>query len=192
MSTEPFLSEIVIFSFDFAPKGWARCSGQLLPISQNQALFALLGTTFGGDGRTTFALPDLRGRAPLGQGQGPQLSSYQLGQTSGAETSTLSASHLPAHTHAVTPSSLTATARGTSAPGNQQTPVGALPAVDASGALGRYSDSGPNASMQASAVGVSGTLGASTTGSGQAHENRQPYLAMTVCIALQGIFPSQA
>src|SRR5688500_11003384 len=100
-SAEPFLSELRIFSFDFAPGGWAQCNGQLLPINQNQALFSLLGTTFGGDGRTTFALPDLRGRAIVGNGQGPGLSSYALGQRGGSESVTLAETQLPAHAHAI-------------------------------------------------------------------------------------------
>src|SRR4051812_40404269 len=108
---EPFLAEIDLFSFNFAPKGWAQCNGQLLPINQNQALFSLLGTTYGGNGQTNFALPDLRGRLPVGFGQGPGLSNYVQGDRSGVETVTVGPNELPAHTHAVDTSALLATAR---------------------------------------------------------------------------------
>ena len=191
MSDEPFLTEIVLFSFNFAPRGWAQCNGQLLPINQNQAMFALIGTTYGGDGRTTFALPDLRGRAAVGAGAGPGLSPYDLGQKGGTETVTLTETHMAQHTHAVGPASVTATARCRGGAGNQQTPVGSVPAADASGTLAMYSNASPDASMNAGAIALAGTPTASAAGGNQPHENRQPYLPLTFCIALQGIFPSQ-
>jgi microcystin-dependent protein len=190
MSTSPFLSEIDLFAFNFAPHGWAQCNGQLLPINQNQALFALLGTTYGGNGITTFALPDLRGRAALGFGQGPGLSSHALGESTGAESITLTVSQLAAHSHTVSPSAITATARGRNAPGNQQTPVNAVPAIDAASTVLMYATATPTAN--AGALTLTGTVSAGAVGSTQAHENRQPLLALTFCIALQGIFPSQA
>jgi len=190
MSANPFLSEIVLFSFGFAPRGWAQCNGQLLPINQNQALFALLGTTYGGNGQTTFALPDLRGRAAVGFAQGPGLSNYGIGQVAGSETTTLTEAQMAQHTHAVSPGSLTATARGRTGPGNLQTPVGTVPAADPSASDYRYSNAPPDSSMSAGSLAITGNVTASTTGGSQAHENRQPYLGMTFCIALQGIFPS--
>jgi microcystin-dependent protein len=191
MSDEPFLTEIVLFSFNYAPRGWAQCNGQLLPINQNQAMFALIGTFYGGDGKTTFALPDLRGRAAVGAGIGPGLSAYELGQKGGSETVTLTQPQMASHTHAVSPASVIATARARAGAGNQQTPVGSVPAADASGTLAMYSNAPPDAGMNAAAVALAGTPTTSITGGNQPHENRQPYLPLTFCIALQGIFPSQ-
>ena len=190
MPLEPYLTEIVLFSFNFAPRGWAQCNGQLLPINQNQAMFALLGTTYGGNGQTTFALPDLRGRAAIGVGTGPGLSPYALGQKGGTETVTLSLAEMAQHTHALSPASVTATARARAGAGNQQTPVGGAPAADASGTVAMYSNAPPDASMNSAAVALAGTPTASMTGGNQPHENRQPHLPLTFCIALQGIFPS--
>jgi microcystin-dependent protein len=192
MSANPFLSEIVLFGFNFAPRGWAQCNGQLLPINQNQALFALLGTTYGGNGQTTFALPDLRGRAAIGFGQGPGLTNYALGQSAGSESATLTDAQMPQHSHAVSPASVTATARSRAGAGTQPTPVNAIPAADPSSASWRYSNAAPDANMAAGSVAIAGSVTASATGGSQAHENRQPYLAMTFCIALQGVFPSQS
>ncbi|MFZ6026721.1 MAG: phage tail protein [Chloroflexota bacterium] len=162
---EPFLSEIRIFSFNFAPRGWALCNGQLLPINQNQALFSLLGTTFGGDGRVNFALPDLRGRTPIHTGSG-----HTLGERSGEQAHTLSLGELPTHTHAMNGSSNAAT---TTIPG---------------GALLSQSPAGLYA-PPASLVGLhAGSV--SSVGGSQAHLNMQPFLTLNFCIALQGIFPS--
>jgi microcystin-dependent protein len=162
---EPFLSEIRLMSFNFAPKGWAMCNGQQLPINQNQALFALLGTTFGGNGQTTFALPDLRGRVPVHVGSG-----HTLGERGGEQAHTLSVAELPAHLHAP---------RASSAQGNMLEPGDAF---WGSNSRRPYSSLAPNTAMNAG--------GCSNTGGGQAHLNMQPYLALTFCIALQGIFPS--
>ena len=191
MALDPFFSEIALYSFNFPPRGWAQCNGQLLPINQNQALFSLLGTTYGGDGRVTFALPDLRGRTPMGYGQGAGLANYDLGQSAGVETVTLVSTHMAAHTHTIDPSAITATARCRSNAGNQQTPAGTLPAADASGQLATYNSAGADVSMSTAAISVAGTISATAAGGNQAHDNRQPYLAMTFCIALQGIFPSR-
>jgi microcystin-dependent protein len=185
MSNEPFLSEIQLFSFGFPPKGWAFCNGQILPISQNQALFALLGTTYGGNGQTTFALPDLRGRAPMHEGGG-----HFLGESSGAETVTVATSQLPAHTHPIDVSGMTLTRRAQNAAANQRTPVDAVPAVAAGPDL-VYSQAAADANMSSAGVVISGTVVADNVGGGQAHENRQPFLALNYCIALVGIFPSQ-
>ncbi|HEY0946472.1 MAG TPA: tail fiber protein [Opitutaceae bacterium] len=163
---EPFLSEIRLMSFVFAPKGWALCNGQLLPINQNQALFSLLGTTFGGDGRVNFALPDLRGRTPIHVGSG-----HTLGERGGEQAHTLSISELPAHTHAAQASSATATA---AIPNNSQVP--AQPGFEAYRAPSNLTAMNP-----ASITNVGGS---------QAHLNMQPFLTVSFCIALQGIFPS--
>ena len=164
---EPFLSEIRIMSFNFAPKGWAQCNGQLLPINQNQALFSLLGTTYGGNGQTTFGLPDLRGRVPIHMGSG-----HTLGELGGEQAHTLSISELPTHTH---------TATATSNNGGVIIPTGNLLA---GGTPQEYH--APDANLAAMNA---GTL--ANTGGSQPHENMQPYLTLTFCIALQGIFPSQ-
>ena len=165
---EPFLSEIRIMSFQFAPKGWAQCNGQLLPINQNQALFSLLGTTFGGDGRVNFALPDLRGRLPIHEGVG-----HTLGERGGEQAHTLSISEMPAHTH---------TLQGSSVPGTS-VPTSAS-------VLGR---SNPQACYGAAANLVSLAPEAlAPAGGDQPHNNLQPYLTFYFCIALQGVFPPRS
>jgi microcystin-dependent protein len=161
---EPFLSEIRLMSFDFAPKGWALCNGQLLPVNQNQALFALLGTAFGGDGKVNFQLPDLRGRVPIHVGNG-----HAVGQKGGEAAHTLSVGEMPTHTHQ---------ASFANAESTQPLPTGNLP--------------GQAANLYGPATSLTSVAPATVTnyGGSQAHENRQPYLALTFCIALQGIFPS--
>jgi len=191
MSTNPYLTEIDLFSFNFAPRQWAQCNGQLLPINQNQAMFSLLGTTYGGDGRITFGLPDLRGRAALGFGQGPGRPDHPLGESTGTETVTTTLTQLPQHTHAASPTAITATPRCKNGAGNQQTPVNTVPAIDAANAVLMYSNAAPDASANTGAVALSGSVATTLTGSSQAHENRQPLLALTFCIALQGVFPSR-
>ena len=170
MST-PFLSEIRIFSFNFAPKGWAMCNGQMLPINTNQALFSLLGTTYGGDGRATFALPNLQGRATLHVGNG-----HVLGERAGTETHAVTLAEMPAHTHP---------AHADATPGDATTfnPTGALPGNTAPTLL--YSDGSSSRVAMAPAM-------VSNYGGSQPHENRQPYLALNFCIAVQGIFPSRS
>lgn len=164
---EPFLGQIIMFGGNFAPRGWAFCDGQLLPISQNQSLFALLGTTYGGDGRTTFALPDLRGRAPIHAGNGPGLSDRRLGSRGGSETNTLIESQLPSHTHAI----------GTKEEGNTDDPSGAYVAGDGTNAFADSSDGN--------------LLPTGATGGNQSVNNMQPFLAVSYIIALQGTFPSR-
>lgn len=171
---EPFIGSIVLFCGNFAPKGWATCDGQLLSIAQNSALFAILGTTFGGDGRTTFALPDLRGRVPLHPGSGPGLSAYTLGQVAGVESVTLQVPQLPAHNHTF------ATPCSDGAP-STPSPVGAVSANQDQTPF--YAASG-SAAMAPSV--------SSLAGGGQGHENRQPLLAINFIIALEGIFPSRS
>ena len=164
---EPFLSEVRIMSFEFAPKGWALCNGQLLPINQNQALFSLLGTTFGGDGRVNFALPDLRGRTPIHVGSG-----HTLGERGGEQAHTLSIAELPTHTH---------TANATTSVSTTNNP-GAGVMLAQSTASSLY---GSASNLQAMAPAAIGNVGGS-----QAHLNMQPFLTLSFCIALQGIFPS--
>ncbi len=167
---EPFLGEIMLVGFNFAPKGWAFCNGQIMPINQATALFSLLGTQYGGNGQTTFALPDLRGRVPIHFGQGPGLSSYNIGQVGGAETSTLLTGNLPAHNHALQ--------AGTNA--TTKNPTNGYPGFTAGGSS--YTDT-PTGTMNPAVVGP--------TGGGQPFNNIQPYLVLNWIIALEGIFPSR-
>lgn len=162
---EPFLSEIRIMSFGFPPKGWAFCNGQLLPINQNQALFSLLGTTYGGDGRTTFGLPNLQGRVPVHMGNG-----LTLGQQGGEQAHTLSAGEMPQHTHIL---------NGSSADASNPSPLNNVPAANTN----VY---GPGAQLVGLQPGSVTSVGGS-----QAHQNMQPFLTLNFSIALQGIFPSQ-
>lgn len=167
---DPFVAEIRIFPFGFAPKGWAWCDGQLMPISQNTALFSLLGTTYGGDGKTSFALPDLQGRAPMHPGQGPGLSLHDLGEQGGSDTVTLLESEMPAHPHVVAASESGGTERS---PGDQLLAQGV--------GVSQYQTPGPTAGLAADAV--------AATGGDQPHNNLQPYLTVSFNIALQGVFP---
>jgi microcystin-dependent protein len=164
---EPFLSEIRIMSFGFAPKGWALCNGQLLPINQNQALFSLLGTTFGGDGRVNFALPDLRGDVPIHVGNG-----HNLGEKGGEQAHTLSIAEVPAHVHSLNATTVTATTN---------TPTNALLTAQSTAANLYAADSNLVAMSPAAVANFGGS---------QAHLNMQPFLTLSFCIALQGIFPS--
>lgn len=177
--SDPYISQIEAFAFGYAPRGWMQCAGQTLPINQNQALFSLLGTNFGGNGSTTFQLPDLRGRLAIGVGQGPGLSNYVTGQTAGQETVTLTTANMPAGPHTHTLNANAATTDGTNVPG---------PSVALSSAMTQqgtvtaniniYSTDQPTIDM--------GTL--SPTG-GQPHSNRAPTLALTYCICVSGLFP---
>ena len=178
---EPYLGEIEAFPFSFAPKGWAFCAGQLLPINQNTALFSLLGTNFGGDGVRTFALPDLRGRVANAFGQGPGLAPYNLGQTGGQEAHTLTLNEMAAggHSHAINAKNNGNTG-GTNVPGGAVTLGSGYANEAGSPAVNIYSSAGPTVVLAAL-----GPVG------GQAHENRMPSLALNYCIALQGIFPSR-
>lgn len=169
--SEPFLAQISMFSFGFAPKGWALCNGQLLPINQNQALFALLGTQYGGNGTTTFALPNLQGRVAMSMGQGPGLTGRTLGEVGGEQNHTLIAGEMPPHSH--TPNF--------TAPTNATGPAGNLWAADPNGNVTFATGGGET--MAANAI--------ANAGGNQPHNNMAPYLVVNFCIALQGIFPSQ-
>ena len=171
---DPLLASIILFAGNFAPRGWAFCQGQLLSISQNTALFSLLGTTYGGDGQTTFALPDLRGRAPIGTGQGPGLSDIMLGELSGSESITLLSNQMPSHTH---------TLNAVTNNGDGSTPTNSLLAH--SGALDKEfkANTNSNTTMHPTAIGAAG--------GSQPFSIRSPYLGMNYIIAMQGIFPSR-
>jgi len=175
--SDQFVAEIRIFPFNFAPTGWAFCDGQLMPISQNTALFSLLGTTYGGDGKSTFALPDMQGNAPMQPGQGQGLSLRDLGETSGVESVTLLTSEMPAHTHGV--------GRALADAGNVITPVNSVWAQSAAGrgAAALYIDGAPTGKVNINSLNV--------TGGSLPHNNMQPYLTLNFCIALQGIFPQR-
>ena len=183
--SEPYLGQIEIFAFGFAPRGWALCAGQILPINQNQALFSLLGTNFGGDGVTTFALPDLRGRVPMGQGNGAGLASRTIGQKAGEENHTLSAAETPTHTHPVRVISNPVISTNTTQPGPGVV-LAQTAGVDKGNspfAVNLYAqDSAPSQAMSGAAIGATG---------GQPHPNLMPYLTCNLCIALQGVFPSR-
>jgi microcystin-dependent protein len=173
--SDQYVAEIRIFGFNFAPTGWALCNGQILPVSQNTALFSLLSTAYGGDGKSTFALPDLQGSAPMQQGQGPGLDLYDLGQNGGSETVTLINSEMPAHSHGL---------QANVNPAN-------LAAPNTLRSLARSSPGTAYNSAAASPVGMS-PQAVGVTGGSQPHNNMQPYLTLNFCIALQGIFPPRS
>jgi microcystin-dependent protein len=174
--SDQFLGEIRVFGFNFPPTGWAQCNGQALPISQNTALFSLLGTFYGGNGSTTFALPDLRGSVAMQHGQGPGLSLYDLGEFGGVDTITLEPSEIPAHTHAV---------RGQTQPGNLQEPAANRSLARSGGATIYQSNTSAN-------LVAMGPQTLAPAGSSQPHDNISPVLVMNICIALQGIFPPRS
>jgi microcystin-dependent protein len=191
MSNDVFVGQIMLFPFNFAPTGFAFCRGQLLPIGQNTALFSLLGTNFGGNGTTHFALPNLQGRVPMGFGQGPGLTDHPfLGETGGSETLPLTTAQMPLHSHPMSATSAVATVACKNGAGDRQTPVGTVPATESAGVTATYSSAPPNAMMRPGNIALSGTT--APAGGAQPHENRQPYLAMSYCIALQGIFPPRS
>jgi len=173
MPSEPFVGEIFMGGYNFPPRGYAFCQGQLLSIAQNTALFALLGTNFGGNGQTNFGLPDFRGRVPVGVGQGPGLSEIFLGEMSGEAVHTLITTEIPQHTHQL---------KGVTEAGDTAVPTGAFPAN--TGALDKeYKATGTATNMNTQAIGI--------TGGSQPHNNMQPYLGISIYIALEGIFPSR-
>ena len=169
---DPFVAEIRIFPFNFAPKGWAWCDGQLLPLSQNTALFSLLGTTYGGNGKSNFGLPDLQGRAPMHPGQGPGLSLHDLGETGGSETVTLLESEIPAHPH---------TLQGNAFPANVQAPSPVRALAQSTGGVAYKAPPATTTTMAPESLGPAG--------GDQPHNNLMPYLTFYFCIALQGVFP---
>jgi microcystin-dependent protein len=170
---DPFVAEIRIFPFNFAPRGWAWCDGQLLPLSQNTALFSLLGTTYGGNGKSNFALPDLQGRAPMHPGQGPGLSLHDLGETGGSETVTLLESEIPSHAHALL---------AAPTPGNIRSPAGNVLARSTGGNVYLSPSLSTGSTMMA-------PESLAPAGGDSPHNNMMPYLTFYFCIALQGVFP---
>jgi len=175
--SEPFLAEVRLFGFNFPPRGWALCDGQILPIAQNQSLYSLLGTIYGGDGRTTFALPDLRGRTPLHEGLGSGLSPRNLGSRGGEEAHALTTAEMPAHSHSF---------EGNRNQASLNEPGGNTLAAKKRRAYSRYAaapDAAATANMRAETI--------SSVGNGTAHENMQPFLTVSFCIATQGLFPSR-
>ena len=172
VASDPFVGQIQYFPYNFAPRGWTFCNGQLLSIASNTAVFALLGTTYGGDGRTTLGIPDMRGRAPIHPGSGPGLSTYRWGEKGGAENVTLTINEFPSHTHNLV---------GTNSLGDQTSPAGGALARD--GRDQTYRNEAPDTDMHADSV--------ASAGGGQAHNNMPPYLALNCNIALTGVFPSR-
>jgi microcystin-dependent protein len=168
---DPFVAEIRIFPFNFAPKGWAFCDGQILPLSQNTALFSLLGTTYGGDGKSNFALPNMQANAPMHPGQGPGLSLHDLGETGGSETVSLLESEIPSHSHSLVASQADAIEIS---PAGQQFAAG-------TGGIGIYAALNPLVQLSDNAL--------APAGGDQPHNNMQPYLTLSFCIALQGVYP---
>ena len=188
---EPFLGEIIMFGGNFAPRNWAFCSGQILPINQNQALFSILGTTYGGDGRTSFALPDLRGRAPIGQGHGTDLTNRPLGARGGQATVALGLNQLPNHTHVGDIGGLSATLRAhatADADSNQAAAGTVLSKLQSPATILTYSNAN-SALVPLVEQDLNATV--ANAGAGQEHENRQPYLGVNYIIAIQGLFPSR-
>jgi len=176
--SEPFIGQIQMFGFNFPPRGWAHCDGQLLPIAQNTALFSLLGTTFGGDGRTTFGLPALRGRVPVHVGNGPGLQPITWGQKGGANTTTLTAQQLPPHSH-------TGTIKAKNGQPDESNPGGAYPASLTNSTEGYAESSSVNMADDVVQISNNG-------GGGQAHNNMQPFIGIYYSIALVGLFPSRS
>lgn len=172
---QPYIGDIEVFGFNFAPVGWLPCDGRTVPISQYTALYNLLGTTYGGDGQNTFGLPDLRGRAAINAGQGPGLSNYQFGQSAGVESVTLTVNQMPAHNHPVFGVTTNATTNN---------PTNNVWAVEPSGATSIYETAPDSTRMSAAAI--------TPDGGSQPHENRSPILAMNYCIATDGIYPTQS
>lgn len=170
---QPFVGQILTVAFNFAPAGWLTCDGQLLPISENEVLFNLIGTTFGGDGQNTFALPDLRGRTTLGMGTGTTGSTYQIGQSGGVETVTLITQQIPAHAHLVQ----------TAATGDTADPGPSVVLGTPTGLTGTYAAPGATTALAPGSIGVGG--------GSQPHDNRQPFLTVNYIISLFGVFPSQ-
>lgn len=183
MPSNPCIAEIIMFGGNFAPRSWALCDGQLLPINQNQALFSILGTTYGGDGRTTFGLPDLRGRFAMHPGNGPGLTSRRLGEKGGSENKVLATNEIPSHNHTAV-----ATLKAHSGQANQRSPGGNVPAMEPANVTALYSDQAPDVDLSSAAS----TVTVANIGGGQSFSLMNPFLCVNFIIALQGTFPSRS
>ena len=179
--SDPFLAEIRMFPFPFAPRGWALCNGQILPLSQNTALFSLLGTNFGGDGRSSFGLPNLQGAVPVGTGQGPGLSAYQVGQSGGSASVTLQTGQMPPHSHALTAVAEVSTS---ASPQNAIFMDGHFTGGSGPGKVAAYNTAAPDTAMNPAAI--------TPAGGGGPHNNLMPYLTVNFCIAMAGIYPPRS
>jgi microcystin-dependent protein len=196
---EPFISQITIFGCNFAPRGWAMCDGQLLAISQNTALFSLLGTTYGGDGRSTFALPDLRGRAPIHEGHGAGLSDHRLGARGGSEFHNLTVNQMPSHNHSAALTSGSVSLQATTEVGDSATPrtndflatPSDLPGQDQPEHIYKAGPA-PESLVNLGGVSTSGGVTVNHNGGGQAFGLHSPFLVLNFCIAMQGLFPSRS
>jgi microcystin-dependent protein len=186
---EGTMAEVRMFGGNFAPRSWGLCQGQLISINSNQALFSLLGTIYGGDGRTTFGLPDLRGRVPIGPGNGPGLSSYREGQKGGVENVILNHTEIPSHTHGSS-HDLAATAKCNTGEGDSESPEGNLPATAEEGAP--YSTGSADGDMDTGAISLTGSVTVLNTGGNLSHTNMQPWLALNYIVCMQGVFPSRS
>ncbi len=187
--SEPFIGEIKAFGFSWAPRGWSTCQGQIISISENQALFSLIGTIYGGDGRSSMGLPDLRGRVAIGQGSGPGLHSYSVGMMGGYEYVTLNTNEMPSHSHSL--DGVQADLKCSSAAADQTTPSEHSFANNVRGEeMKRFNDQALDSSMKSGSIDISGGT-VSPTGGNQPHVNVQPYLTINYCIALLGIYPSR-
>jgi len=187
-----YVGEIILVPYNFAPVGFLSCDGQLVQIAEYETLFQLIGTTYGGDGEDTFALPNLQSRVPIHVGQGPGLlNSYQLGETAGVETVTLTANQIPAHTHEIDQAQLAAKVRCQSGFGTSGTPAGHVLAAEAAGVTQLYSNKPADADMRADTISVGGAATINPAGGNQPHDNRQPTVCLRFCISMFGIFPPQ-
>lgn len=189
---EPFIGQIQAFGFNFAPRGWALCQGQLLAISQNTALFSLLGTMYGGDGRTTFGLPDLRGRVIVGYGNGPGLTPNTIGAKGGTETTTLNVTNLPSHTHQANLSGSSVTIKASSSAGTSPAPSSRSNVLSAATSGNIYTNNTPDVDLNVGNDVSSGNITIGNTGGNIPFNNMQPYQVVNVSIALVGIFPSRS
>jgi microcystin-dependent protein len=187
--SQPYVGQIILVGFSFAPVGWLPCDGRLVAIAEYDVLFQLIGTTYGGDGEETFALPDLQGRVPMGMGTGPGLTTRSIGERDGSEELTLTINNLPVHTHAIDISNVVAAIACRSGAANSASPAGNIPAGEAAGVTMTYS-SQPADTVMGAAVSPGNSAPTGITGGSQAHTNMQPYLVMQYCIATEGVFPS--
>lgn len=187
---DPFIAQIILFAGNFAPRGWAYCEGQLIAIAQNNALFSLLGTTYGGDGRSTFALPDLRGRVPVQQGNGPGLHTWRLGQRGGKETTELTINELPSHNHQAVPAPSVATMHGDGTGADENSPLDGVPGQAANNI---YSSNAPGVTFSPDTISVvPGKVDILNRGGSRPFSNIQPTLALNYIIAMTGTYPSRS